>query len=191
MPKVKTTEEINATRGLILDATEAIMLDEGYAAVSSRRVASAAGLKSQLVHYHFGTMDELFLAVYYRLVDRYIEKHEKALSSKSPLSAFWKLNTDARGRGLVCEFSALANHRDSIRKEIAATTRRIRRMQTGFLEKALKDKSAFFDSCPPEVLSLLIAGATLQLVSEKSVGVYEAHKATEAFVKKLIASLES
>ena len=53
-------------RGALLDAAEQLMLEEGYAAVTSRRVAAQAGLKPQLVHYYFRTMDDLFLAVFRR-----------------------------------------------------------------------------------------------------------------------------
>ena len=37
------------TRALLLDVTEQLMLDEGYAAVSSRSVAARAGVKAPLV----------------------------------------------------------------------------------------------------------------------------------------------
>ena len=42
------------------------MLEEGYAAVTSRRVGREAGISSQLVHYYFRTMDDLFLEVFRR-----------------------------------------------------------------------------------------------------------------------------
>ena len=42
------------------------MIEEGYAAVTSRRLANKAGLKPQLVHYYFRTMEELFLEVFRR-----------------------------------------------------------------------------------------------------------------------------
>ena len=44
----------------MLDVTERIMLRDGYAAVTSRRVEADAGVK---LHYHFGTLDDLFIAV--------------------------------------------------------------------------------------------------------------------------------
>ena len=50
------------------------MLEEGYAAVTSRRVAAQAGLKPQLVHYYFRTMDDLFLAAYRRRADQGLER---------------------------------------------------------------------------------------------------------------------
>ena len=53
-------------RGVLLDAAEQLLLEEGYAAVTSRRVAERAGLKPQLVHYYFRTMEDLFLAVFRR-----------------------------------------------------------------------------------------------------------------------------
>ena len=55
-------------RTVLLDAAEQMILDEGYAAVTSRRVAEKAGLKPQLVHYYFRTMDDLYLAVFRRRV---------------------------------------------------------------------------------------------------------------------------
>ena len=39
------------------------MLDDGYAAVSTRRVGATAGTDKALVHYYFGTMDALFIAL--------------------------------------------------------------------------------------------------------------------------------
>ena len=62
--------ETSKTHAALLDAAEALMLAEGYAAVSSRRAAAAAGLKPALVHYYFATMDDLFLALYRRRVSR-------------------------------------------------------------------------------------------------------------------------
>ena len=55
--------ETSETRFLLLDITEQVMLQDGYAAVSSRRVAKDAGVAPALVHYYFGTLDDLFVAV--------------------------------------------------------------------------------------------------------------------------------
>ncbi len=59
------------------------MLEEGYAAVTSRRVAAQAGLKPQLVHYYFRTMDDLFLAAYRRRAEQGLERLAQALASRS------------------------------------------------------------------------------------------------------------
>ena len=53
----------SATRDALIRATAQVMLDEGYAAATSRRVAAKAGVKPALVHYYFPSMDDLFIAV--------------------------------------------------------------------------------------------------------------------------------
>ena len=87
------------------------MLEEGYAAVTSRRVAAHAGLKPQLVHYYFRTMDDLFLAAYRRRAEQGLERLSQAIVSPQPLWALWDLSRDPRGTALTMEFVALANHR--------------------------------------------------------------------------------
>ena len=74
-------------RGLLLDAAEQLMIDEGYAAVTSRRLAHKAGLKPQLVHYYFRTMEELFLEVFRRRAEEALEAHAKLLHSPIQLTA--------------------------------------------------------------------------------------------------------
>ena len=59
------------------------MRDEGYAAVTSRRVAEQAGLKPQLVHYYFRTMDDLFLEMFRRGADRMQHYHQLALDRRN------------------------------------------------------------------------------------------------------------
>jgi len=43
----------------LLDATERVIAEEGWAAATTRRVAERAGLTQGLVHYHARSMDEL------------------------------------------------------------------------------------------------------------------------------------
>ena len=106
-------------RTVLLDAAEQLMRDEGYAAVTSRRVDEQAGLKPQLVHYYFRTMDDLFLELFRRRADQMLHYHHLALNSSQPLWALWELNTDAAGTAMTMEFIALANHRKTLRAEIA------------------------------------------------------------------------
>ena len=71
----------STTRDLLVAATSQIMVEEGYAAATSRRVAAKAGVKPALVHYYFPTMDELYLAVFRRGAAVYLERQQKALAS--------------------------------------------------------------------------------------------------------------
>ena len=57
------------------------MLDSGYAAVSSRRVAAVADVRPALVHYYFRTMDDLFLATFQRRAEQGLVHQQRALQS--------------------------------------------------------------------------------------------------------------
>jgi AcrR family transcriptional regulator len=190
MKTTRKAEDKNKTREAILDATETIMRNDGYAAVSSRRVAAEAGLKSQLVHYHFGTMDELFLALFQRADAQNFDRHMQAMAAPKPLRELWKLNTDRKGMGLIFEFMALANHRDALRKEIARANVRTRSLQNSMLKRAFEESDVSLEKFPPNVLSLLMAGAALELVSEASIGVQDAHSDTLKFVENLLQNVE-
>jgi len=178
------------TRALLLDAAEQLMLEEGYAAVSSRRVASKAGLKPQLVHYYFRTMDDLFLAVYGRRAEQNLERYARALASARPLRALWELSTDPRGTAFTMEFVALANHRKAIRTEIARHAERFRQMQLDATASALDRYGIRADTCPPVVVVLAITGLSQVLVLEKALGITSGHEEAVALVERYLRELE-
>src|SRR6516165_12085690 len=119
----------SATRKALIQATAQLMLEEGYAAATSRRVAAKAGVKPALVHYYFPTMDELYMAVFRRGAAVYLERQQTALASDRPLHAFWDTLTAPKDTRLLLEFMGLANHRKEIRAEIAAWAERWRKQQ--------------------------------------------------------------
>ncbi len=110
----RTGTESSETRTQLLDATARLMREEGYAAVSSRRVAKEAGVTGALIHYYFPTLDDLFLATFRRGAERNLERHARVLAGAQPLHALWNFSIEPDGTVLLIEFMALANHRKSI-----------------------------------------------------------------------------
>jgi AcrR family transcriptional regulator len=190
-PKRRTAPEGAHTRAAILDAAEDIMREEGYAAVSSRRVAQKAGLKSQLVHYHFGTMDELFQALMDRAGEEYLARRLKALTSSNPLRAFWDVCIDPKSGVLTLEFIALANHRKVLRDQLARSGERVRQVEEALLAKALEDVGVDPADFPPTVLSLLMAGVSRSIVTEAGLGLTARHADMLAYADRLLRKLES
>jgi AcrR family transcriptional regulator len=178
------------TRARLLDATEQLMLDEGYAAVSSRRVAAEAGLKPQLVHYYFRTMDDLFLAAFRRRAEQNLDRYARALAAERPLRALWDLTTDPRGTALTMEFAALANHRKVIHAEIAHYAERFREMQLDVVARVLEDAGIAADRCPPVVALLAMTGVSQVIALEETLGITTGHDETVAFVERYIDKLE-
>jgi AcrR family transcriptional regulator len=179
------------TRALLLDAAERLMLEEGYAAVTSRRIASKAGLKPQLVHYYFRSMDDLFLAVFRRRAEQNLERHARALASDRPLRALWELSIDPRGTAFMMELVALANHRKAIRAEIAEHAERYRQMQLEAISSALARHGTGADAVPPLAVVVAMTGISQVLVLEKSLGLTTGHAELVALVERYVREVES
>ena len=183
--------ETSQTRARLLDAAEALMFDEGYAAVTSRRVAARAELKPQLVHYYFRTMDDLFLALYRRRAEQGLERQARALAGEQPLWALWDLSRDPRGTAVTMEFTALANHRKAIRAEITASAERYRAEQARGIASVFERYEIASDVPVPLACSVLLTAVSRFLVIEhETLGMSTGHDETVAFVEQLIRSLE-
>ncbi len=178
------------TRVLLLDGAERLLLREGYAAVTSRRVAAEAGVKPQLVHYYFRTMDDLYVEVFRRRADENLARFERSAAGGPSLRELWRINADPRGAAFMIEFVALANHRKSIRAEIAAYAERWRVTQTAALGTALASVGIDAEQIPPSAALLLMTGLAQVLAIEEALGITVGHDAALAFVEGAIAQLD-
>lgn len=179
--------QTSASRAAMLDATERLMCDEGYAAVSTRRVAAEAGLKPSLVHYYFPTTEDLFVALYRRGAEQSLARLELALASRRPLHALWRYSIDQGQTAVALEFMALASHRKGLSADIGAHAERLRAMQAGVLERL---GGSMPSDCPPEGLSLIMAGIARALVMEGGLGIASGHEAARQFVEAWIERIE-
>lgn len=178
------------TRARLLDAAEALLLEEGYAAVTSRRVAARAELKPQLVHYYFRTMDDLFIEVFRRRAEQDLPRFEEAIAEDGSLRNLWRLNADPRGARFTIEFMALANHRKAIRAEIARYAERFRAAQLEAVTRALTARGVDEDRLPPIAALLLMTGLSQVIALEGAIGVTDGHEATLAYVERAICDLD-
>lgn len=182
--------ENSETRSRIVEATEQVIRDEGYAAASTRRVALLAGLPPSLVHYYFPTTDDLLLAVFRRGAEQSDQMIEAALASDDPVRGLWRFFADTSRTAMAMEFVALANHRKAIRAEIARHSEAMRARQAQALEQLVGGKLAAH-GITAAGLSLLLASAGRALVLEGGLGVSAGHddarSAVEAWLDELLA----
>ena len=178
------------TRAQLLDAAERLMLDQGYAAVTSRKLANAAGLKPQLVHYYFRTMDELFLELFRRRAEAGLARHTAALAGGQPLHLLWELSAHPELAALNIEFTALANHRKAVREEIAAYAERFRELNLAAIARVLERNRLWPGEIPPVVLLLAMTGLSVMLGMESILGITRGHAETVKFVQLHLDQLE-
>jgi AcrR family transcriptional regulator len=183
-PRSATPEK----RRRLLDATERIMLHDGYAAVTSRRVEAEAGLK---LHYHFGTLDELLVAVVRRRGESNVALLAEALASEEPLRSWWRLVSEPRGNALLVELTAAANHRPALQAEVASFAREVRRMQIEALDSILDEYGIDRELFPPPLVAAAVQGLAFAMAHDKVAGFDTAHEEAAAAMARLVDRLEA
>src|SRR5208337_3587332 len=174
---------VDDSKTRLVEAAEQLMREEGYAAVTSRRVASKAGLKPQLVHYHFRSMDDLFLAMVERGAEQLSASLERALASNRPLHGLWELISDRKTAVLATEFLALANHRRAIRAEVARYGKKYRAVQTDLLSLIFSERGISRSLYPPAAMALIMESIARTLALEESLCLSSGHADAIRLVK--------
>ena len=82
------------TRTRILDAARTCLLADGYANLSTRRVAEAADVPLSQIHYYFGSRQELILAVLAAENQRLLARQREMFAAPDPLWVRWELACD-------------------------------------------------------------------------------------------------
>ena len=179
----------SATRHAMLDAAERIILDEGFAALTARRVAEVAGFKHQLVYYYFHTMDDLIMAAFHRLADTTMGRLEAAVNSPRPLHALWEMYAGINAR-LAVELTAYSARRESIRTEIVQNFETSHAMQEPVLERILDANGVDKSVCPPVVAVMLFRSLTQFLEREAAFGNTRGAAEMRAFIEWCLNRLE-
>jgi AcrR family transcriptional regulator len=180
-----------AKRNRILDATEEIILTEGYAAVSSRRVAAAVDIQPSLVHYYFPTLDDLFVAVLRRPADRNVERMAEAMASPEPLRAWWRLASDPRGTAMMIELLAAANHRPTLKAAVGEIAHEVRRMQMEALDRLLDEYGLDAEEFPAPLVAAAMQGLAFAAVQDKAAGYDTSPDEAIAAMERLLDRLEA
>ena len=77
-------------RKALLDAAKKVLRRDGYAGLSTREVAEAAGVPLSQIHYHFGSKTGLVLALYEHQNNELLSRQRAMFDDTSiPLSARW------------------------------------------------------------------------------------------------------
>jgi AcrR family transcriptional regulator len=187
----KTKDKDAGARARLMEATAQIMLEEGYAAATSRRVAARAGVRSALVYYYFPTMDDLFVAVLQAGSEASLARIRQAITADEPLQALWSINTDPRWTGLYTEFVALANHRKVISTELKSYAERVRDIETAAATVALRAHGLDLNEYPPVAISMLVAQIARSLCNESAIGMTEGHQEMRELVDRVLKRFAS
>ena len=113
------------TEEAFLDAAERLLVSVGHAGITTRALAQEAGANHGLVHYYFGSMENLLARVLERFTDRLIARQRAMYSA--PDVAFvdkWRtamryLDADREYQKVWYELQALAWNRPELHERVA------------------------------------------------------------------------
>jgi AcrR family transcriptional regulator len=94
MDRGLSRRELTDTRGTILEAARNVLLQEGYARLSTRRVAELADVPLSQIHYHFGSKQQLILDVLRAENARLLERQSEMFAGPEPLWKQWERACD-------------------------------------------------------------------------------------------------
>lgn len=173
----------------MLDGAEAVLREEGYAALTSRRVAERIGVKQRLVYYYFHTMDALIVETFRRHATREMAKLREAAASDQPLRRIWAGRIEGRDTRLISEFTALGNRIEPLRHAVIGFIEEVRAIHVAALSEAMA-RHPDAGGIPPVALAILANGAALTLSGEAELGVRTGHAELLGVIDKLLDTLE-
>ncbi|MGH2712981.1 MAG: TetR/AcrR family transcriptional regulator [Thermoleophilaceae bacterium] len=121
---MRLTSPRAATEEAFLDAAERLLVEIGFAGITTRRLAEEAGVNHGLVHYYFGSMENLFVRVLERFTEQLIERQRSMYAADVPFIEKWRtamayLDQDRPYQKIWLELQALAWNRPELRDQVA------------------------------------------------------------------------
>jgi len=112
------------TEQALLDAAERLLVDVGASGVTTRRIAEEAGANHGLVHYYFGSVEQLLVRVLERFTERRIERQRQMYAAETPFLEKWRtamayLEEDRPYQKIWFELQALAWNRPELQERLA------------------------------------------------------------------------
>ena len=179
----KTRRPGDESRVLLIEAAARIIREEGYAALSARTLAERVGLKRQIVHYYFGTIEDLLLAVVRHYGELGLKELCGAIAEGDPIRVM--LNLEADASATTFDFMAMAQHRPIIRAELRRYHAAFREVQVQAIERyAAANNLALPVSAA--TLSVIIQGVAFGLSGETMLGLGEGHLDKRASIEKFL-----
>ncbi|MCB2073712.1 MAG: TetR/AcrR family transcriptional regulator [Novosphingobium sp.] len=175
----------------LLDAAIELMRREGHTAVTVRRISEEAGLKRQLVHYYFHSMEDLFVEIVRRVSERYLERQARALASPNPARAIWELASNPQAARLEIELMAVGNRLESVRKLMADYSERARQLQVDAIRSALEGGKVVCPFERPEAVVVFLRGIAKLIVMETNTGISSGHAEMIAEVEDFLRGFDA
>ena len=170
----------SAAEEALLDAAERLLVDVGHAGVTTRRLAEEAGVNNGLVHYYFGSIENLLVRVLERFTERLIVRQRAMYADPDvPFIEKWRtamrylLSEDVAYEKVWLELQALAWNRLELRGPVDGVNAEWRKVLT---EAFAEPRKRYGIEMPLEALVSLVITFNEGIILERLSGVDEGHR---------------
>jgi AcrR family transcriptional regulator len=180
-----------------LDAAERLLIREGAAGISTRQLAREAGQNHGLVHYYFGSVDELLLQTLERFTERILERQRALYGTDAPFAEKWRTAMGFIDQDLEsgypkvwAEMEALAWDRPELRERLRAVNDQWRSLLRDALAEAIDEYGLDESHFSAEALAALVMQFQKGLLNERLLGFDRGHAELLLAIDRWLASLE-
>ena len=176
-PALKTTAR-SAAEEALLDAAERLLVDVGYARVTTRRLAEEAGVNHGLVHYYFGSIENVLIRTLERFTERLTQRQREMYAADIPFIEKWRtamrylVEEDVRYEKVWLELQALAWNRPEMRERLAPVNAEWRAVLTEALAEPREELGI---DMPLDALVSLVVTFNLGVMVERLSGITTGH----------------
>ena len=188
----------NETAEAFLDAAERLLVEVGHAGITTRRLAAEANANQGLVHYYFGSIDELLAQVLDRFTDRLIERQREMYGSDAPFIEKWRTawryqqeDLEAGYSKIWMELQALSWNRPNLRPVVERVNAEWRGVLRQAFERAAAEYGLASEEFPVEALVALTMTFGQGYAVERLEGIDEGHAALLDWIDGWLEDLES
>ena len=180
----------NQTEEAFLDAAERLLIDVGHAGVTTRSLAHAAGANQGLVHYYFGSMENLLVRVLERFTDRLIARQRAMYAAPDvPFADKWRtamryLDADRDYQKIWFELQALAWNRPELRERVAKVNDEWRAVLTDALAEP---HERYGIDMPLDAFVSLVITFNIGIIHERLSGITTGHAELIAWTERRLA----
>ena len=186
----KTTAR-SAAEEALLDAAERLLVDVGHAGITTRRLAEEAGLNNGLVHYYFGSNENVLVRTLERFTERQIARQREMYAADVPFTEKWRtamrylVEEDLRYEKVWLELAALSWNRPELRERVEHVNAEWRAVLT---EALAEPRERLGIEMPLEALVSLVMTFNEGIMLERLSGVTEGHQELLDWIDRWLSS---
>jgi AcrR family transcriptional regulator len=186
-----------ANTDAFLDAAERLLIREGAAGISTRRLAQEAGQNHGLVHYYFGSIDELLLQALERFTGRVLDRQRAMYEADAPFAEKWRTAMSYIEEDLAAgypkvwaELEALAMNKPEMRERLHEVNESWRTLLRDALAEAIEEYGLDSTSFSAEAWAALVMQFNKGLMQERLLGFDRGHAELLASIDRWFSSLD-